>query len=222
MIPISKIVTEIVDSSPFLKKAIQNDLINLSSLARKIKPDIEQISLKKVSNASVVMALKRYASRQKQQDKIYDKDFSKYYGEISVRNNLFEMTYSNSNTLHKKLLNLQASINPKDFFNFIRGSWQTTIIGSNSLESKIEKALSNESLENHIENLTAITIKLQNGHLDQPGIISHALNQLAWRGINIIEIVSTFEELTFIIKDDEIERAFSVLNDLKKNKFMIL
>jgi FixJ family two-component response regulator len=38
-------------------------LINISSLARKIKPEIEDFLQKPVQNGAVVMALKRYTPR---------------------------------------------------------------------------------------------------------------------------------------------------------------
>jgi hypothetical protein len=35
--------------------------------------------------------------------------------------------------------------------------------------------------------------------------------QLAWSGINVIEVVSTFTEFTVILKDKEVDLAFSAL-----------
>jgi len=45
MSSISKITEDIVNRSPFLREAMTENLINISSLARKIKPEIETIEV---------------------------------------------------------------------------------------------------------------------------------------------------------------------------------
>src|SRR3989344_6383938 len=49
----------IIERSRYLSEALSKDLINLSSLARYIKPEIEEMLIKKVNNGSIIMALKR-------------------------------------------------------------------------------------------------------------------------------------------------------------------
>ena len=48
MLSIGKITEEIIGRSPFLREAMTDDLINISSLARKIKPEIEEALGKEV------------------------------------------------------------------------------------------------------------------------------------------------------------------------------
>ena len=44
---------------PFIEEALSEDLINLSSLARMIKGDIEQLTGKEIKESAVVMAIRR-------------------------------------------------------------------------------------------------------------------------------------------------------------------
>lgn len=39
------------------------------------------------------------------------------------------------------------------------------------------------------------------------------LKILAWEGINVVEVVSTFSEFTIILEDEEVSRAFSLFKD---------
>jgi aspartokinase len=47
--------------------------------------------------------------------------------------------------------------------------------------------------------------------LQTPGIVYEAVRRLAWEEINVIEIVSTMNELTFVIRRQDSMRAFEVL-----------
>ncbi len=59
MITVPEITEIIIQRSRYLSEALSKDLINSSSLARYIKPEIEKILLKKVSLSSVIMAIRR-------------------------------------------------------------------------------------------------------------------------------------------------------------------
>jgi hypothetical protein len=42
------------------------------------------------------------------------------------------------------------------------------------------------------------------------------LKHLAWEGLNIVEIVSTANEFTVIFNQDDVDKAFKVLMQLKR------
>lgn len=205
---------EIVLGSNFYRKGISEGVINLSSLARIIKPDIEKALLKDVSEASVVMALKRISA-----DLTYDKkvDFKTHFGDVTLKSDLIEFTYKNSEDLYKKMENLLAQLEKYEdiYLTFVKGVWQTTIIASSSIKNPIEKMFKEETLQSSYGNLSSITVKLVNNHIAQPGIIAFALDTLAWMGVNIVEVVSTFDELTVIIEKESVVKAFEVINNLK-------
>ena len=59
---ISSIVENYIKSKPFLQSALAQGIINLTSLSRNIKPEIEEQLGKDVRNGAIVMALKRLSS----------------------------------------------------------------------------------------------------------------------------------------------------------------
>ena len=59
MITIPEATEKILKRSRYLAEAMSKDLINISSLARYIKPEVEGMTFKKVSNSAIIMALKR-------------------------------------------------------------------------------------------------------------------------------------------------------------------
>ena len=59
MVTVPEGVKKIVERSRYLSEALSKDLINTSSLARYIKPELETMLIKNVSQGSIVMALQR-------------------------------------------------------------------------------------------------------------------------------------------------------------------
>ena len=59
MITISQIVYSIIENKPFLEEGLKKGIINLSALARFIKPDIEKKLQKKVKTGAIIVALDR-------------------------------------------------------------------------------------------------------------------------------------------------------------------
>ena len=59
MSSISKIIEKEISASPFLEESIAEDLINISSLARMLKPKVEEELGKEVKTGALVMAINR-------------------------------------------------------------------------------------------------------------------------------------------------------------------
>ena len=65
MISITQKVEELINQSPYIREALSDKLINISSLARKIQPQIEKELKKPITKGAVVIALHRYVSHMK-------------------------------------------------------------------------------------------------------------------------------------------------------------
>ncbi len=63
MITIPETVEEIVKRSLFLEEALSQGIVNLSALARQIKPDVERGVMKEVQEGAIIMALKRLSHK---------------------------------------------------------------------------------------------------------------------------------------------------------------
>ncbi len=214
---ISSAVEETIKSKPFLQEAIHEGIINFSGLSRILKPEIETILNKEVKNSAIVVALKRISpyfdvSVFKKLEKMLSE-----LGEIIIRTNLEKLTYSNS----PRLMQLQGkiwdklSIDEEVFFTFSRGVFETTFVFSKVLSHKIKKIFEKELLKNQEKNLSSITIKLPKNNYKQPGLYYYLLKNIAWEGINIFEIISTTNEFTIILDQNQVEKTLKVINNLR-------
>ena len=73
----------------------------------------------------------------------------------------------------------------------------------------------NEVCQSKVENLSSITIKLPTDNVKVPGIYYFLFQRLSWEGVNITEVISTSNEFTILMDEDQVDIAFKVIKDLK-------
>jgi len=217
VITISEAVYEIVSRKPFLEETLASGLLNLSSLAREIQPEVSVKLNKDVKQGAIVMALKRLKPTINFQINIRVKKVIGLLGDIIVRSNLIDYTFRNSDTLIECQTHLlqQISSRKEIFYAFSQGIYETTIVMSDVMNDKIAEIFKDETLTYETSNLSSITIKLPEENSQVYGIYYHILKKLAYEGINILEIISTTHEFTVIVDDRDVDSAFSVLKRLK-------
>ena len=96
MITVPEIVEDIIRKSPFLDQSLYLRIINLSALARVIKPEVEKGVMKEVHLGAIIMALNRLSKKTQRKLKSQEEIFSSA-PDLMVRSNLFEITLTNSN-----------------------------------------------------------------------------------------------------------------------------
>lgn len=216
---VQKIVNDILKESPFIEDGLSDGYINLTALAKVIQPKIEEISGKPVQTGAIVMSIKRYNSSDG--SAMHQKKVTEYIanlGDIIIRTNLVDFTFKNSSELlnrHQELL-LSIKDRPTVFHASSKGVYETNIITCTSMTSIINQLFREEKMINKIDGLASLTMRLPIDHFCIPGIFYIIFKKLASEKINIIEIVSTTNEFTIIINQNEINRAFDVLQNLKK------
>lgn len=215
MITIPEVVEAIIKKSHFLHEALSRGIINISALARLIKPEVENEAMKDVQVGAIIMALNRLSHKIQKRERRQKKIFGSA-PDLMVRSNLIEMTFLNSGYLIQKQKKLLDRINIRQnyFITFTQGIFETTLIGSKELKGKILDIFKEEKIISQIENLSSLTVQLPKGTTHIPGAYHYILKSLAWEEINIIEVVSTSNELTIVLEDKDIDRAFSIIKRL--------
>ena len=214
---ISSVVEHYIKSKPFLLSSLSQGIINLTSLARIMMPELEAHLGKDVKQGAVVMSLKRLPEELDFKINYKISKVLKNIGEITVRSSLTDFTFVSSNTLLENQAKLITEINKLQdiFYTSSRGVNETNIVTSTSINSVIENLFKQEKLTHKIENLSSITVKLPQENISTPGVYYYIFQRLAWEGIVIHEVISTTNEFTIIVSDEQIDVAFKVIKDLK-------
>ncbi|RLD84387.1 MAG: hypothetical protein DRJ07_05005 [Bacteroidetes bacterium] len=216
---IQETVETIINKTPFIEEAMHDKLINVSSLARAIKPEVEKTLGKKVKAGAIMMSINRISPINVLRIKKNIKSFSLKLGDFIVRSDLLDFTFKNTSTLHKQISILfsKTGNNRESFFTVSQGIFETNIVISKNLKPEIEKLFSKEKIVSSLEKLASITIKLPKKNVEQSGIYYFILKQLAWANIPLQEIISTTNEITLVVKEEDINKTFSILIELKKS-----
>ena len=219
MSTISKVTEEIINRSPFLREAMTENLINISALARKIRPEVEKGTGKEIKEGAIVMAIKRMTPGVYHRLDLKIKNVIGGIGEFLVRSDLIDFTFENSETLRDSQRQLiQFISNDKDsFFTLCKGITETTYILNAKYNDDVERIFANERLKGHNVNLSSITVKLPETNTETYGVYYYIMKHLAWEGINIEQVVSTANEFTGIVNSDDIDNAFKILMQLKRS-----
>ena len=211
-------VSAYLKTKPFLLSALFQDIINLTSLARMIQPEIETSLRKPAKSGAIVMALKRISDNQEFITTHKIVRVLKNIGDITVRSSLVDYCYKVSDTLlpaQAKFLNQIGTTSKDIFFTTSRGVGECNIIVSQKLTPIIESVFHKEVCLEKTEDLSAISIKLPTENVTIPGIYYFIFQRLSWEGVNINEVVSTSNEFTILMDEQSVNTAFKVIKDLK-------
>lgn len=214
---ISAVVEHYIKKKPFLQSALSQGIINLTSLSRIVKPEIEEELGKDIRNGAIVMALKRLSDDMEFRATHRIIKVLKNIGEITVRSSLTDFTFLVSSSILENQTKLLKEVNKfKDvFYTSSRGVNELNIVVSNVLDATVESLFKDEKCTQKAENLSSITVKLPAENVSVPGIYYFIFQRLAWEGIVLYEVISTTNEFTILVNDDQVDSAFRTIKDLK-------
>ncbi len=215
---ISAAVQDHVRQQPFLEEALSSGIINYSGLARQIKPILEADLGQRVTEGAIIMALKRMAPSPQLRSTVRIRHFFARLGDFTVQSNINNYTFRNSETLlprQRQIFDLVAQ-RSKVFFSFSQGIYESTIVASDLLHGSILDLMSGERMIAHQPDLSAISVMLPQDNTEVSGIYYFIFKQLATHDINIVEVISTTNEFTIVVADDDLERSFALLRRLVK------
>ena len=215
---IASAVETYIKSKPFLISELTQGIIYLTSLSRIMQEDIKAQTQKPVRTGAIVMALKRLST---------DLEFRyshkiiktlKNIGDITVRSALIDYNFKVTDTLlsaQAKLLS-QLKLSSENFYTSSRGVNECNIVVSEHLAPLVDTHLKQEECLHKVENLSSITLRLPTENVAIPGVYYFVFQRLSWEGINIYEVISTSNEFTILVNDDQVDKAFRVIKDLKQ------
>ena len=99
-----------------------------------------------------------------------------------------------------------------DFLNVSIGSHEISLSVSDKYRAEVDELVNEEDVIHRFTDLVALTILFKGDFLQTPGILYLAARKLAWESVNIIEVLSTMNVLTFVVRKEESPRAYEALN----------
>jgi len=213
MVTVSHLVERKIEERPLLEEAISNGIVSYAALARRLKPEIEEELGREVKHSAIMMALRRFAERVQERARLVSPIL--YSTEISMRTGICDIAVVRSPSLIDKIGSLYDMVEFErgDVLNIILGSYELSIITNARYAERVQEILAEEVIINVEDGLVSISLSYPKEFFYMPGIIFAVTRKLAWESINLMEVVSTMTELTFILGEKDGVRGYNALRE---------
>jgi hypothetical protein len=197
-----------IDAHPSIKDCIAKDLINYSSLARAI---MGEIGLK--NEEAVMIACRRYAAKLGKQDHESTILSILIKSRLEMKTKICIVTAKNDWTvLHRLEEMFKKLLNEKSTMQVIQSAHAITIIADEKLEDEVIGAVGQSNILKVREDLVEIAVKSPESIVETSGVFAYLAANLADSGINIVETVSCYTDTIFIVDEEDMIEAYSVLS----------
>jgi hypothetical protein len=199
---------------------LSSGVLNLSAFAKQIQKEIESQTMKPVKLGTIVAALARL-----EQEFTAAKPIANPVNllDIAVKSGLCEIAYEQSETNRECLQKLYAlqRFSASEFFTVTHGVGELAVVTSEKLKQKVLDTFNISEASKPrliLGSLCALTLRFAEHHIDEPGQTFWLVKKVALERINIVEVISTFTELTFILHERDINKAFALFTPLLKSQ----
>ncbi len=210
MIKITDIIKEMLEADDVAREALKLNYLNLSAYAKRIRPSIEAKLYKPVAMGSMIVALSRL---QKTFEAEPDYRPAIRIETMSIHPNLAEITFEKTtDTLSAASTLKEAITNTDAFFAVTQGTNELTMIFDAKHVTEVLAHFMRKPKGQYAA-LTAVTVRfVEADYIEVPNMIFTLVSALAVKRINLIEIVSTFTELSFIVRSKDANRTIEALS----------
>lgn len=215
MIKISNVVRQLVSQSEEALIALNEGYLNLSAYAKKIQKAVEAECKKPVKMGSIVAALNRLkgkiATNVPSRSKLVIDD-------LVVKTGLTELTYENTSEIANKTKNiyLAGKINSEGILFVCHGIREVSFFVYEKNRKAVEDFLKKQKTKFTKNNLVSLTVRLADEAIPYPNHTYTIFRALVMKKISVIDNITTYSELTFILDEKDLHTAMEAINDLMK------
>ncbi|UCH72305.1 MAG: hypothetical protein JSW62_01800, partial [Thermoplasmatales archaeon] len=190
MVTVSHVVSKLVNEKIYLYEAISKRIASYGSVARQLKPEIEEELGREVVHSAIVTALRRYADKIDIRAK--DIKFNSRYAEVNLKTHIIDINVLKTQALFDKLKRFYDIVDFErgDILHIIYGRTHVAIVTNERYMEQILKLLQNQKIKKIERDLVALSFTVGKKRIDRPGVLFQITRSLAWENINIIEIIS--------------------------------
>ncbi len=195
-----------LDTHPYARQALVMGIANLSSLARRVKSDLESSA----KLGAIKAALRRYSGRKEIHD--YEKDLSWLFRQtkLSIKNKASVFI------LKPEAIDKLPSVARRTGgdYDIISGDGFSVLIVSEEVADEVGRIIGKTAIKQAIRNQALITLSTPPGVETSPGWVAFFTDALAKEGINVREFYSVYTETVFVLSRKDALRAYEILDNM--------
>lgn len=205
---INKIVKNLVTNDVFLATSLKRGYINLSAVARDLRPRIEAWIGDTVNEDAIVSALKRNRDVSRKFDSTVMEALSQT--SIHMITGITKVVIHSGNTITLRESMGRDSNEP---IYITTGSEFTTIIAEDRRMDDFENLL-RKGVISRKSGLALLVLKCPVSIMDAPGFLMSIYSKLAFSGINIEETTNSYTDSLIIVSEQESGEAYGSILEL--------
>ena len=210
MIKISDALEEIILGNSLLEHGLEHRLLNLTQLAKFLRPQVEFRTQKEVTSTALLMALSRLQAKYLSPKRAVEKFKFKT---LLVYSNLCTQTFAQTNETHEQLAELFKVLAKRNgFFCQSENSREITVTIDNRFMSTLEEMVTAKPRHKN-NNVSCVEAQFSDRYFDRPGILHELIYTISLQNVNIIEVSSTYTGFSFFIEKKNMKLVFEVLHD---------
>jgi len=208
---IHSIVKMLIELDPSIIAGISMRYVNLSALARLLKPTVEDVLKRPVNIDAIISSLKRL--RTKQHDLTFP--IAKVIAEskLSLKSDLAKLSIRRTLKTRRMVKEVTYSYR-KTFLQVLEGISSITLIHDDGLHTRLKKLFPRHYVIAESSGLVALIIVSPAEIATTPGPLALILNQLVEKGINVEEIISCNTDTIIVVRATDGGRAFDSITEL--------
>ena len=208
---IAKITRDLIESDLSIQDSIARDYVNISGVARLLKPKIEKISKTNVNEEAIITAIKRITPKYNSVSNEIMEIISK--SNINVRTGVSKLSVVKNKRSQEKIRSAMIN-NKEEFIQISEATSALTVIYSQEFRKELTRRFNNAEILEDSVNLAAIIVHSPIEVINIPGFVFTIYGQVAKRQINIEDTVSCFTDTIIVVKTKDVAMTFSALNEL--------
>ena len=208
---IAKITRDLIESDMSIQDSIARDYVNISGVARLLKPKIEKISKTNVNEEAIITAIKRITPKYNSVSNEIMEIISK--SNINVRTGVSKLSVVKNKRSQEKIRSAMIN-NKEEFIQISEATSALTVIYSQEFRKELTRRFNKAEILEDSVNLAAIIVHSPIEVINIPGFVFTIYGQVAKRQINIEDTVSCFTDTIIVVKTKDVAMTFSALNEL--------
>lgn len=208
MIKVSSVVEELVLTNPFYYEIMTQGLANYSKVAQLMHNGVERETQKPVKHSTIVVSLTRLAKRLERKQ-CWINLTKQGLLDYSMKTPISEIILDNNEANILKLA--QLSKKPKEFFSTTIGEEEINVVCTPFYVREINKALKPKKT---LAGLALVSIRFKEKLVQTPGLIYYFSAMMFMKNINIIEVISTYTEINFLISQNDLQKVTQSLSEV--------
>jgi len=201
---VASVTRELLRERPHQLRSLQDGVASFRSLARELRPEVEEQLGRPVDEEAVVSALRRVEG-----------DVSPDRGTLegsraTLRRGVGVLTVPAGVYVDVDMVKTAKSVSKPELLRMVQGERKTTIVAHQDDIVTIKDALQREPLFEEY-GLAEVIVTSPVDVETEPGIIAEMTSRLAARGINVLEMMSCNTDTIFVVADRDAEDAVEAL-----------